>query len=218
MIPLDRVKACGNVACRLVLPADLDNESFAGFWVAARDPSGRARRWQSWCQDCTRAKTREAAGIRRRGKAYSKRVPQDRELRARRQTERLQELKRLHAERMATDPQYVIEHHRKDCLRAKRRAEQQREELRRDRRRRLPAPPFAQWLRERSAEVGGMRALSGIIGVHEDQIRRLILGHYWSHGKRYEVKNVTLDLPDRALMLDGRGTQLCDLWPELGEG
>lgn len=68
MIPLDRIKFCSNPECRLVLPADLDNELAAGFWVQEREngKGSRPRRYNSHCKDCVRNESRKRATRQRR--------------------------------------------------------------------------------------------------------------------------------------------------------
>lgn len=70
LIPLDRVKVCTNPQCRLILPADPDNELEAGFWVTARVAGGgsRVKRWNSRCKDCIRRSRHR--GVRRTPKTW----------------------------------------------------------------------------------------------------------------------------------------------------
>lgn len=66
VIPLDKIKSCTNVKCRLVLPADPDNDIDAGFWVSERygGAGSRVKKWNSRCKDCVRAA--RGRGVRRR--------------------------------------------------------------------------------------------------------------------------------------------------------
>lgn len=121
MISLDNIKACSNPKCRLVLPADPDDEPNAGFWVAKREGGAGSRvlRFASWCKDCVRSKNRIRAGLCRRGKPFEQRVPQDVEARARYIAEHLRELEERHRERM-TDPEYAAEYRGRDRERKRR--------------------------------------------------------------------------------------------------
>lgn len=76
----------------------------------------------------------------------------------------------------------------------------------------VPAQPFRMWLANRVQEYS-VSNVAATLGISQRRVRTIIDGYYWQRGKKYPVKNLTLDFVDNALV--AFGDHLMDLYPDL---
>jgi len=78
---------------------------------------------------------------------------------------------------------------------------------------RVPREPFANWVIEHCPLTRS--ELAEALGIPDRSLRRIIDGREKTKGKWYEVKTVSVDLVDRALIATGNTWHLRDLYPDL---
>jgi hypothetical protein len=79
----------------------------------------------------------------------------------------------------------------------------------------LPPEPFRLWLEERIKRRGDLRELAqAIVGPDWTVSRRASIERCLQHVRNGTRVRVPLDIVDRALLVDGRGVRVTDLYPD----
>lgn len=74
----------------------------------------------------------------------------------------------------------------------------------------VPAEAFIEWLKVKLDQRGSIKELSKVTGISDRRLRTLFAGSYSQKGKTYEIKNLSIDFVDDALIKEG-STMLWEL-------